>query len=102
MRSKKRVRKIMMFFMIYDAKIGCLKWQKEVFAFYVLQFKRCRWSRKSIESGAPSGVDKSSKLKPWAAKVDFLKICMDFGKLAFLMFFRSALRQAKITNKSTF
>ena len=72
--------------------------KKKVFALYMLQFKRFRWSRQL----GPNGAKQSSKLKPWASKVELFEICMDSGKLAFLMFFRSAKRRAKITNKSTF
>ena len=48
-----------------------------------------------------NGTKKSSKLKPWASKVAFIEICLDLGKLVFLMFSRSVKRRAKITNKST-
>ena len=76
------------------------KSKKDVFALYVLQFKRFRWSEKSIENGGPNYINKSSKLKPWASKVAFVEIFVDCGKLDFLMFFRSAKRRAPITNKS--
>ena len=48
---------------------------------YMLQFKRFRWSRESIENGGPHGINIASKLKHWASKVSFFDIFMDFGKL---------------------
>ena len=55
-----------------------------------------------IENGPPNGINKSSKLKPWASKVAFLKILMDFGKLVFLMFLGAGKRQAEKTKLSRF
>ena len=63
-----------------------------VYALYMLQFKRFRRTRKLIEDGGPNGTKKSVKLKPWASKVPFFEIFIDFGKLAFC---------AELTNKST-
>ncbi len=50
-----------------------------------------------IANGGPNGITKSSTFKPWASKVLFFEIFMDFGKLLVLMFFRSAKR--RVTNQ---
>ena len=83
------------------------KWEawnckKEVFAIYLLQFKRFRWSRKLIENWDQNGINKSFTLKPWASKVAFFETCIDFAKIGFLMLFRSAKKRAEITQHSTF
>ena len=59
---------------IFLCLISMPKWEtrncnKEVFALYVLQFKRFRWSGKLIENGSPNDGNKSSKWKPWASEV---------------------------------
>ena len=69
------------------------KWEawnckKEVFALYLLQIKRFRWSEKLIENWGPNGIKKASKLKPLASsKVWVFEILMDFGKLVFYYIF---------------
>ena len=73
---------------------------KNKFSYYTCCNSRDSGSRKLIENGGPNGAKKSSKLRPWAAKVSFFEICTDFVKIDFLMFFRSAKRRAKITIKS--
>ena len=61
------------------------KWHTEVViaAAPELQFKRFRWSRKLIENGGSNDINKSSKLEPWASKVDLFEILLDLGKLVF-------------------
>ena len=68
---------------ILDARMEGLKWEKRSFRLHLLQFTRFRWSRKSIENRSLNGINKSSKLKPWAPQVGFFDIVMDLGKFSF-------------------
>ena len=43
--------------------------KKNVFALYVLLFKRFWWSGKRNENGGPNGAPKASKFKPLVSKV---------------------------------
>ena len=100
--SKKGVWKSNIFLLVFDAKIGRLKWSKKGFRIVLLQFKRFRWSRKLIENGVQMPSTSHSLFKPWASMVAFFEIFMDFGKLVVFMFFCLAKRRAKNANKSNF
>ena len=71
-----RVLKKHEFQLILDAKMGRPKlFKKEVFALYMLQFKRFGWLlRNLIKNGCPNGFEKSSKSNHLAPMVKFFEI----------------------------
>ena len=78
---QKEVWKNLICWLIFYAKMMAWNCQKKVFALYLLQFKRCRWSRELIENGCRNSIEKTSILKPCVSKDALFRILMEFGKI---------------------
>ena len=81
--------------------MGGLKWYKKVFALYVLQLERFRWSRTFVENGSPNGIKNHPNRSLGCPRSHFWDFA-GFWQACFLIFVRLAKRRAKVTNKSTF
>ena len=69
--------------------------QREVFAVYLLQFKRFSWSRRLLENEGPNRIKKLYKLKPWASKVTLFQMFMNLSN-----YFKNAFSFGKTAGRN--